>query len=259
MSSERMISFKRFDCDAKTPEEAKKQLVLASRILANEDILDGLGHISIRNPENPNTFFQSHSLSPEFITMDDIMEIDLDGTVVKGIEGKKPYGERILHARVLASRPDVHCVFHGHPLSTIPFTVCPEIPLLPVMNYGALFYNGIASYDASDVSSGMIVVTREEGDRIARALGDKWACLMRGHGVTTCAENIPQLVLDTIFLAKNAQVYMDCLKIGGKPKVCSEEEGRAYRMLMHGDNSLARVWHCYVNRAKKVMPDIVAL
>jgi 3-hydroxy-2-methylpyridine-4,5-dicarboxylate 4-decarboxylase len=251
-----MISLKKLECGAKTAEEAKEQLVLASRIMGYEGILDGLGHLSIRNPENPDTFFQSRSLSPEFITINDIMEIDLEGNVVKGIEGKKPYGERILHARILAARPDVNCVFHGHPLPLIPFTVCKDIPLLPVMNYGALFYNGIGMYDDSDVSSGMIVVTREEGERIARALGDKYCVLMRGHGITTVGENMPQTVLDTILLVQNAKVQLDCLKIGGTPKICTEEEGRAYRTLMHGDNSLNRCWNYYVGRAKRAFPDI---
>ena len=251
-----MLSTKRFDCDARTADEAKRQTIMGSRILANEGIVDGLGHVSVRNPENPNTFFQTCSVSPEFACLDDVMEIDLEGTVVQGIEGKKPFGERILHARVLASRPDMHCVFHGHPSPLIPFSLCPEIPLKPAFNYGSLYYNGLAYYDASDVSSGMIVLTPEEGDRVARALGDKWACLMRGHGVTVCAENVAQLVYDAILLVKAAEVYLECLKTGENSIICSEEEGRVYRNIMHGDNVLVRIWDYYVARAKKAMPDI---
>lgn len=252
----KMISYERLNCDARDVKQAKEQLVLASRILANEGILDGLGHISIRNPENPDTFLQSRSLSPEFITMDDIMEIAMDGTVVVGIEGKKPYGERILHGAILKARPDLGCVFHGHPLPLIPFTVCKDMPLKPVMNYGAIFYNGYAYYDDSDVSSGMIIITPEEGERVARAMGDKYACLLRGHGVITGAENIPQLVLDTILLTKNAEVQLSIEATGKEPKLTTSEEGRAYRTIMHADNALLRCWDYYVERAKKAMPDI---
>ena len=252
----KMISFNRLNCDAKDVQQAKEQLVLANRILANEGILDGLGHVSIRNPENPDTFLQSRSLSPEFVTMDDVMEISFDGVVVTGIEGKSPYGERVLHGAILEIRSDINCVFHGHPLPIIPFTVCKDMPLKPVMNYGAIFFNGYGYYDDSDVSSGMIIITPEEADRVARALGDKYACLLRGHGLVTTAENIPQLVLDTILLTKNAEVQLQIEATNKEPKLTTSEEGRAYRRIMHGENALLRCWDYYVNRAKKAMNDI---
>ena len=253
------ISTKKFECSARTPDEAKRQLVLATRIFANEGHFDAFGHVSIRNPENPNTFFQSHSLSPEFVTMDDILEIDLDGNVVQGIEGKKPYGERVLHCRVLAARSDVDAVFHGHPPALIPFTCCRDLTLQPVHVYGSLQYKGIGFYDDADVTSASLVVTIAEGDRLARALGDKYTCLMRGHGITTAAENLPILVYNTVLLVWNAQVQLDILKAGGTPKCFSEEEGRAYATIAYGDNVLNRAWDYYVARAKKAMPDIADL
>ena len=244
--------------DTATVRKAKEQLVLGSRILANEGIVDGLGHLSVRNPENPNTFFQSKSISPEFMTMDDIMEISLDGTVIVGIEGEKPFGERIMHGAILEARPDLNCVFHSHPLSIIPFSVCEEMPLKPVMVYGSLFYNGFAYYDNPDVSSGTLIVSQEEGKQVAEALGDKYACLLRGHGLVTGAQNIPELVFDTILLIKNAEVQLSIEATGKEPKLSSSEEGLAFRTFIH-QNALQRCWDYYVARAKKVMPDIFDL
>ena len=40
-------------------------LVIANRILANEGVVDAFGHVSIRNPEDPNRYFQSRSRAPE--------------------------------------------------------------------------------------------------------------------------------------------------------------------------------------------------
>ncbi|MDR0489712.1 MAG: class II aldolase/adducin family protein, partial [Oscillospiraceae bacterium] len=67
--------------DANTIQDAKRMLVLANRILANEGVFDAFGHISIRNPENPETFLITRSLSPELVTMDDILTLDFDGNV----------------------------------------------------------------------------------------------------------------------------------------------------------------------------------
>ena len=43
-------------------------LVIANRILANEGVVDAFGHVSIRNPEDPNRYFQSRSRAPELVT-----------------------------------------------------------------------------------------------------------------------------------------------------------------------------------------------
>lgn len=249
---------RQINCDPRTAQEAKIQLVLGSRILVREGLLDCFGHISVRNPENPNTFLQSRSLSAELVTPDDIIEIDFNGEVVCGPPGVKPYWERFLHARILAARPDINSVYHGHPNVLIPFTVMPDVPLLPLLNCGGIFYNGYGYY-SSEPGSDMTVKTLEEGDKVAQALGDKWAVLMRSHGVTAGAGNVPQIVLDMLSMVRNAAVNLECLKIGKPALCCTPEEGAAYRGSHHQEGPLMRNWEYYVNRAKTAMPDIAGL
>ena len=57
-------------------------LVIANRILANEDVVDAYGHVSVRHPDRSDRFFLARSLAPEFITRKDIIEFNLDGTPV---------------------------------------------------------------------------------------------------------------------------------------------------------------------------------
>ena len=59
-----------------TMQQAIEQLAWANRILANEDIFDYLGHVSVRNPENPKTFFIARAIAPEAVTKEDILEVD---------------------------------------------------------------------------------------------------------------------------------------------------------------------------------------
>ena len=54
------------------------QLALANRIVANEGVLDGFGHISVRHPEKPDHYLLSRSRSPELVEPGDILEFDLD-------------------------------------------------------------------------------------------------------------------------------------------------------------------------------------
>jgi HCOMODA/2-hydroxy-3-carboxy-muconic semialdehyde decarboxylase len=45
-------------------------LVVANHILVNEGVLDGFGHISVRDPSNPERFFIARSMAPASHTGD---------------------------------------------------------------------------------------------------------------------------------------------------------------------------------------------
>ena len=51
-----------------------RDLVIANRILAKEEVVDAYGHVSIRNPDNPNHFLIARSLAPDLVTAVDIVE-----------------------------------------------------------------------------------------------------------------------------------------------------------------------------------------
>ena len=53
-------------------------LVVGNRILANEGVLDGLGHISVRHDQNSDRFLLARDLAPALVTASDIIEYDLD-------------------------------------------------------------------------------------------------------------------------------------------------------------------------------------
>src|SRR5882762_7328029 len=59
-----------------------EELVLANRILANEGVLDGYGHVSIRSPANLKHYLLARSKAPALVTAADITEYDLDSRAV---------------------------------------------------------------------------------------------------------------------------------------------------------------------------------
>ncbi len=99
-----------------------KDLVIANRILAKEDVVDAYGHVSIRNPDNPKSFFISRSLAPELIEKEDIVELGLDGEPLKN-EKRSLYLERFIHAAIYEMRPDINSVVHAHAEDTLPFGI----------------------------------------------------------------------------------------------------------------------------------------
>jgi ribulose-5-phosphate 4-epimerase/fuculose-1-phosphate aldolase len=90
-----------------------EDLVAANRILADQGVLDGWGHVSVRHPRNPNRYLLSRSRAPELIVAEDIMEFDLDSNPVDA-RGKPLYTERFIHGEIYKARPDVVAIVHTH-------------------------------------------------------------------------------------------------------------------------------------------------
>ena len=65
-----------------TKKKAIEQVVMANQILSNEGIFDYLGHVSVRNPINRDTFLISRALAPNQVTKTDILEVALSGKVL---------------------------------------------------------------------------------------------------------------------------------------------------------------------------------
>ena len=163
----------------------------------------------------------------------------------------KPYAERIIHAAILKARPEVNAVFHGHPHSVIPFSST-GTPIRPIAHFAAMFYEGIPIYDDYDVSSGMLIATPEEGERIARVMGNSKALLLRDHGCNVVGESVQSMTMAAIYLRDNAEIQYRALQLG-EPKYLSYEEARQASRVAGSAIAIERAWSYWVNRAKKAM------
>ena len=191
-------------------------LVVANRILANEGILDGLGHVSVRSLQRPDHFFQSRDLAPGLVTAADIVEYDLDGNAVNP---KAPVGvrERYIHAAIYKARPDVKSVVHSHMPSVLPFTDS-SVALRPMYHMAGFLVPGVPVWDIRTVQgqAGMLVDNNKAGASLAQALGSKTVALMRGHGAAIVGTTLPDAVSNAIFLDVNARVQAQAIALGGR-------------------------------------------
>ena len=149
----------------------------------------------------------------------------------------------------------MNAVFHGHPASVIPFSVT-GVPIRPVTHVGSFLYQGVPVYDDYEPGDGMLISSKQEGERIARHLGKHRAHLLRGHGCDVVAETIPALVASAIYLRDNAAIQFQALQLG-KPIYLSEAEAvKAMDRALLSSLPLERMWGYWVARAKRNMPDI---
>src|SRR5476649_2900716 len=93
--------------------DARAELSLANRIVANEGVIDAFGHVSMRHPDNPGRYFLSRSRAPELVSPEDFIEYDLDSNQVHAADIPQ-YSERVIHGEIYKARPEVMSVCHHH-------------------------------------------------------------------------------------------------------------------------------------------------
>ncbi|WP_162524329.1 class II aldolase/adducin family protein [Halobellus captivus] len=186
------------------------QLVTANRILANEGIIRGFGHVSVRDPET-ETVLISQSRSPAFVTEGDILELTLDGEVLD--DDRTTYLENVIHRAIYRARPDVNAVVHHHAESVIPFAIT-DVEMRPVTHKGMMFYDGVPKFDDYDEERGYLIATEAEGERMAENLGDHRAQLLAGHGANTVGGSLKEAICVTYNFVLNARNQLDGESLG---------------------------------------------
>ena len=225
-----------------------ENLVAAYRILAQQGVLDGFGHVSARHNRAANRFIMSRSLAPELVTAADLIEFDLDVNAVDA-KGRSLYSERFIHAEIYKARADVKAIVHNHAPSLIPFGVT-TVPLRPMYHMASFIGNGVPIFDIrkSFGMTDMLVSDSKKGHALAEALGDKTCVLMRGHGVAVVGSTIQYAVGRSIYLEVNARVQTQAMALGGKITYLDPQE--AQKMMDAGENrGYERPWELWKAKA----------
>lgn len=246
-----------FQESARNAEEAKRMLVLANRVLANEKVFDAFGHISVRNPENSSTYFISRAISPELVTMDDMLELDFEGNIVGGNPAYKPFNERAIHCAIYAARPDVMCVCHPHPHEIIPFAST-DVPLRSIYHQDVTFYEGIPVFRELPVECGMLVNNIPLAEKLAAQLGHRRGILIRNHGVVVVGESIPRTLYSTVTLRDNAKMLLQTLAMGVEVHYLSRDEMETGTVNQF-TKGISRTWNLWCTKAKEAYPEIAGL
>jgi HCOMODA/2-hydroxy-3-carboxy-muconic semialdehyde decarboxylase len=228
-----------------------RDLVIANRILATEEVVDAYGHVSIRHPDNPNHFLIARSLAPDLVTADDIVELDLDGQPVRD-EKRTLYLERFVHAAIFEARPEVMAVVHAHAEDTLPFGIADATRLRPVIHSGSFIGSEVPVWDIADNfgDTNLLVTNMEQGRDLAKCLGGNNVALMRGHGFAAAGRSLIEVVRMSVYLPRNARALLRAKQLGGGIKYLSQGEidarNRGYSPY---STETWRAWEYWANKA----------
>jgi L-fuculose-phosphate aldolase len=172
-----------------TPEAV---LATAKRMLA-EGLVEGTsGNISGRLPDGLVCLTPS-SVAYDTMTLDDLLVVDLDGTVVEGT--RPPTSEKDLHLATLGRYPELGAVIHTHAVYATMFALARE-PIPAVIEEVVVYLGGdvpCCEYKGTG--------TADLGAEVASRLADRGAALLANHGLVTCAAS-PERALHNAALAE---------------------------------------------------------
>lgn len=223
-------------------------LVAASRILADQGVVDAYGHVSVRHPNDPGRYLMSRSLAPELVTADDILEYDLDSNPIDA-RGRTAFLERFIHGEIYKARADVQSVVHHHSPSVIPFGVS-QTPLQPLYHMSAFLGGGVPVFDIRMAAGGandILVSTPSLGAALARTLSTRPVALMRGHGAVAVGKSIVHAVFRAVYSEMNARLQSQALQLDGPITYLDAEEATRAEATIEG--TINRPWELWRKKA----------
>ena len=218
------------------------KVVVANRILYDQAVVDGFGHVSARHDKSSGHFLLARNMAPALVRNNDILTFDLDGTALNA-DGRRVYLERFIHGEIYRARPDVQAIVHSHSPSVIPFGVTAQ-PLRPVFHMSGFLGSGTALFDIRGVAgdTDMLISNKMLGEALATELGQRSCVLMRGHGSTVVGSSLEQAVYRAIYAEVNARLQIHAIGLG---EVMYLNEGEAAKSAATNDTQLARVWELW--------------
>jgi ribulose-5-phosphate 4-epimerase/fuculose-1-phosphate aldolase len=221
-------------------------LVAANHILAAFKVLDAFGHVSIRDPRNPNHYLISRSIAPESVTANDIVVLDLDSNPVDPKDSNIPlYRERFIHGAIYKARPDVNAIVHSHSPTVVPFSVS-TVKLRPILHNAGFLGSGPSVFEIRKYEGEATDLEVEKpsiGAALAQDLGKDAVILMRGHGDTVVAGSLPYAIFRAYYTEVNARELAQALALGGPVNYLTPDEARVSdERMMHAADRPWALW-----------------
>jgi ribulose-5-phosphate 4-epimerase/fuculose-1-phosphate aldolase len=232
-----------------TDETRKAELVIASHVLVDQEVLDSFGHISVRSVSDPKVFFMPRAMPPALVQLEDIIAISVETGELVDPKSPRPNGERYIHSETYKARPDVNCVIHSHSMLVIPFGVA-GVPLQPVVAQAGFLPVQTPVFEIRDAwgpdakERGVQVRNLKHAAALAKTLGNAPAVILRGHAHNVVGDTIRRAVVRAVYININAKVQMDAMRLSGGKIIALDQKEIDYNVIENFD--VERPWDNFV-------------
>ena len=205
----------------------KERLAAAFRLFAKFGFDEGVaGHITARDPERPDHFWVNpFGVHFAQIRVSDLLLVNSKGEVV---EGKRAVNIAAfaIHSSIHHARPDVVAAAHSHSLYGKAWSSLGRL-LDPITQDACAFFEDHALFD--DFTG--VVYETSEGERIARALGERKAAILRNHGLLTVGHTVDEAAWWFITMDRTCHAQL-LAEAAGKPLPIDRENALKTRALV---------------------------
>jgi len=185
-----------------TPEVV---LATAKKMLA-EGLVEGTsGNISGRL-DGGLVCLSPSSVAYDTMTLDDLVIVDLDGSVVEGT--RSPTTEKDLHLAALRRYPELGCVIHTHAVYATMFALAHE-PIPAVIEEVVVYVGGDVPC-CEYKGTGSV----ELGEEVAGHLADRGAALLANHGLVTCGSSPEKAFHNAALVERTAKIVWGARAMG---------------------------------------------
>jgi ribulose-5-phosphate 4-epimerase/fuculose-1-phosphate aldolase len=196
----------------------KQRLAAGFRLFARFGFDEGVaGHITARDPERPDCFWVNpFGMHFAQIRASDLVLVNGAGEVVEGdrLINRAAFA---IHSRIHAARPDAVAAAHAHSLYGRTWSALGRL-LEPITQDACAFYEDHALFD--DYTG--VVLETAEGDRIAAALGQGKALILRNHGLLTVGQTVDEAIWWFISMDRCCHSQL-LVEAAGKPVLIPRE------------------------------------
>jgi ribulose-5-phosphate 4-epimerase/fuculose-1-phosphate aldolase len=199
----------------------RRKLAVMCRIVGIQGSIGLFGHISIRIPGTDVVLMTPGAGVEKSTTRtEQVFVFGLDGKIHYHPGGDRPAqipAEWRIHTQIHKDRPEIGSVAHLHAHASTLLGIARK-PIVPVFAQGALFKDGVPVW-----GNPRLVVNDELAIALSKALGDKRACQMRGHGSVVVGATAEACLVACTFIEENAQYQIEAAALGGVTPMSAEE------------------------------------
>jgi L-fuculose-phosphate aldolase len=195
----------------------KEEVALSNRALHYYGLASYMGQASARIAGTDRIFIKPRShMGLSQTTAEMIITMDLQGKIVDGPQGARAPAEWPLHTEIYKARPDVNGVVHTHQKWVTVFGIAGQT-ILPV-HHPSLSASVFPAYGVYEEGY-RTLNTVEQGQAVARALGDGVGCHLQNHGVVIVAISIQEAVLTAIRAEHQAELNWLAMQVGEREQI----------------------------------------
>lgn len=190
-------------------DDAEAAVLAAAKEMLRRGLVEGTaGNISARR-QDATIVITPSSVDYRDMTIDDLVVVDGEGTVVRAADGRNPSSEMHLHLACYRAFDDIGSVIHSHPVWATMFAVARQ-PIPAAVDEFSVYCGGeirCAEYAASG--------TPDVGRNAVEALKDRAAALIANHGLVAVAPRPDKALHVTALVERTAQIIWGAKALGG--------------------------------------------